>query len=90
MTPVEMEQDPVTDWVLGWFAAQAQVPEEEIRGDMDANYFEKGWIDSFQFIRLLADIEDELGVRFEQDEFQDRAFATVGGLVEAIERRSGA
>lgn len=73
------------DWVVNWFADNTEVSEEEIRNHLDDNYFELGYIDSFAFIMLIAAIEEELNTSFDNDRFQDRSFATVNGLVNAIQ-----
>jgi len=52
---------------------------------MQENYFLKGWIDSLKFIELISDIENEFQISFSNNEFQDRTFSTVEGLIKIIE-----
>lgn len=72
------------EWVINWFVENGEVSNEEIRNHLDENYFELGYIDSFAFIMLISAIEDELGVSFDNDMFQNRSFSTINGLVNAI------
>lgn len=71
------------NWVINWFAAHGAA-EVEIKEHLDENFFDLGYIDSFAFISLMADIEDEFGVSFDNDRFQDRAFSTIHGLGKAL------
>ena len=75
------------DWLEEWFSRKGMLP-----GDSDAirriNYFEAGLIDSMGVIELIEDCETSFGIRFEQRHFQDRRFATLGGLAEIISELS--
>ena len=51
------------------------------------NYFESGLVDSFVFITMLSDIEEKYGVSFSNDDFLDRSFATIDGLVCMINKK---
>jgi len=71
-------------WILDWFKKNTKVDVAEIENNIDANYFEKKWIDSITFIQFLDDIENEFQISFSNDVFQDRSFATISGLVRII------
>ncbi|AOH47352.1 hypothetical protein BCS37_02345 [Selenomonas sp. oral taxon 920] len=71
------------NWVIHWFAAHGAA-EAAIKEHLDENFFDLGYIDSFAFITLMSDIEDEFGVSFDNDRFQDRAFSTIRGLAKAL------
>lgn len=71
------------DWVINWFAAHGSA-EVEVKEHLDENFFDLGYIDSFAFITLMSDIEDEFGVSFDNDRFQERAFSTIHGLATAL------
>lgn len=75
-------------WVIQWFVKHANVSEEEIRNHMDVNYFNKEYIDSFEFIELIGDIED-LGIELDNEQFEDRKFATIRGLIEILNQKKG-
>ena len=55
--------------------------------DISENYFNIGWIDSFKFMSLISDIEDNYNIEFSNEEFQNRDFASVQGLTEIINKK---
>jgi acyl carrier protein len=61
------------------------VLENEINKDRDENYFMKGLIDSLKFISFISDIENKFNISFSNDEFQDRKFATINGIIQILE-----
>ena len=70
----------VKEWVVQWFAEHVGIETEVIKENLDVNFFHNGWIDSFQFINFISDIEDEFDITFSNDEFQDRSFASINGI----------
>jgi len=72
-------------WILKWFQDNANVLENEINKDRDENYFMKGWIDSLKFISFISDIENKFNISFSNDEFQNRKFATINGIIQILE-----
>jgi acyl carrier protein len=78
----------IQSWVVSWFSKNTDVSKEEVVENISQNYFEMGWIDSLQFISFISDIEREFGIHFSNDEFHDRSFATVQGIVGIIERKA--
>lgn len=72
-------------WIVNWFVKNANVEREEILGNLNENYFQLGYIDSFEFITLISDIEDTFDVEFENDQFEDRSFSTIAGMASIIE-----
>lgn len=81
-----MKRNEIMDWLIGWFKDNSTFEEAEIRGAISESYFEKGIIDSFTFIQLISDIEEKYQIEFENDQFEDRSFATIEGLTAIIER----
>ncbi|MBO4750879.1 MAG: acyl carrier protein [Lachnospiraceae bacterium] len=81
--------DTIMEWLIQWFCENAGQDEDEIRDSIDDNYFDKGFIDSFAFISLLGDIEDEFQIEFSNDQFEDRSFSTISGLAGIIEEITG-
>jgi acyl carrier protein len=77
----------VNVWLIKWFVSNSNTSEEEIKKNLMNNYFENGWIDSFKFIKFIADIEDFFKVTFSNDEFQNRNFATIYGLTKIIKSK---
>lgn len=78
------------DWLLQWFSENMGIVSEESRKHIDENFFELGYIDSFGFIMLIASVEEELHISFDNDQFQDRSFSTIRGFANALERMKDA
>lgn len=71
-------------WIMDWFIKKTGMPKENIQSVWNENYFDNGLIDSFVFIELLEDIENA-GFALTNDQFEDRRFATISGLVSILE-----
>ncbi len=76
--------EEVRDWVKKWFIENGNVESSLLEEKQEENYLDAGFIDSFTFIGLIADIEEHFGISFENDQFEDRKFATLNGLIEII------
>lgn len=74
----------VKTWIINWFSNNCD-EKLDIDNCYEDNYFESGLIDSYKFIMLLSDIEEEYNIQFENDKFQDREFSTIKGLIKALE-----
>lgn len=74
----------IKNWIVDWFVENGTATKEKVLASLDSNYFNEGFIDSFTFISLIGDIEDEYDIEFDNDQFLDRDFATVNGLAEII------
>ena len=81
-----MRKEDIINWLINWFGENSMMEKEEIRLFTSESYFEKGLIDSFVFIQLIEDIEEEYQIEFGNEQFEDRSFATIEGLAEIIER----
>ena len=77
-----------SEWLIEWFDQQTVVNESTLRSNTNKDYLHEGWIDSIKFIALISSIEKEFNIEFSNDEFQDRSFATIGGLAEIIADKS--
>jgi len=75
----------VNEWIINWFLENTSVSEEILKSNMNENYLEIGWLDSFHFISFITEIEDHFKIHFSNTSFQDRNFSTIPGLVNIIE-----
>ena len=75
----------VKDWIIEWFSKNSDIEKSEIEKNIHEDYLAKCWIDSLKFVELITDIENHFNIKFSNDEFQDRAFSTVFGLIQHIE-----
>jgi acyl carrier protein len=73
------------DYIEKWFLQNSSIEIEDIKNSYDVNYLQIGWIDSFDFIKMITDIEQYFKIKFKNDEFQNRSFATIDGLVHIVE-----
>lgn len=74
-----------TEWLINWFEENATVDRTTLEQNLDVNYLDAGYIDSFVFISLIGDIEDEFGISFDNEQFMNRNFATIHGLAEILD-----
>jgi acyl carrier protein len=72
-------------WAVAWFEGRGAVPGGSPAEKLAVDYFAAGLIDSLQVVELIAAAEEKFGVRFEDTHFQERRFATIGGIAEIIE-----
>lgn len=74
----------IKGWLVDWFTKNGTVTKDVLLENMSKNYFNEGFLDSFTFISLIADIEEQYDIEFDNDQFLDREFATLDGLAEII------
>lgn len=74
-------------WVINWFVENASIEYQIIEQNIQSNYIEEGMIDSFGFIQLISDIEEEFKMSFDDDDFMDENIFTIKGISEKIEER---
>jgi acyl carrier protein len=80
-------EEKIQEWIINWFRNNTNIIIEEITSNIDKNYFLEKWIDSLKFILLITAIEDEYKIRFSNEEFQDRKFASIIGLTEIVREK---
>jgi acyl carrier protein len=73
------------DWIITWFTKNTVAHISDIEKNTRQDYFVQNWIDSLKFITLITDIEEHFHIVFANDEFQNREFSTIDGLVKIIE-----
>lgn len=76
----------VEKWLVNWLTVNGGNDGAEIEKNINESYFAAGFIDSFQFINMISDIEDEFDIEFDNEQFEDRSFSTVRGMAKIIER----
>jgi acyl carrier protein len=80
--------DNKVNWLLNWFKQNGSIPVNFMEEQLQINYFEAGLIDSLGVINLIVGIEEHFNIRFNEGHFQDRRFATIGGLSDIIHELS--
>lgn len=71
-------------FLIEWFAKNSSFSEDQIQNKLDQNYFEQKWLDSFEFIKFITDIESTFSVSFQNEEFQNPKFTNINGLATII------
>lgn len=77
----------VKAWLIGWFKNETGEAEGSIKNKLHENYLSNGWLDSFKFIYFITAVEETFNISFDNNEFQDRSFATIEGVAKIIERK---
>lgn len=75
------------EWLIEWFAKHSVMDVNAIKADTTANYMELGIIDSFSFVMLISEIDDEYGVAFTNADFLNPDFMNIDGLAKMIDER---
>lgn len=75
------------DFIINWFVDNSALTREQIEADIDMNYLEKGVVDSFGFLGLIAACEEELGIEFDDDDFALDEIFTISGIIDVIENK---
>jgi len=80
----------IKDWLIDWFTKHSSLDAEGIKAALTANYMEEGMIDSFSFVMLISDIDEEYGVAFTNEDFLNPDFMNIEGLTKMIDERKEA
>ncbi len=75
------------DWLIDWFTKHSAISAEELQKSTTVNYMEAGFIDSFSFVMLLSDIDDEYDILFNNEDFLNPLFTNIEGLAKLIDER---
>lgn len=77
----------IKEWLIKWFGQHSSLNADELNAASKEDYLKKGIIDSFSFVMLVSDIDDEYEVAFTNEDFLDPRFPTIDGLAEMIGER---
>lgn len=81
--------EKIKNWLITWFSENTEAVVETLQQTWNSNYVEQGLIDSFQFLGLIADVENSFGFSFTEEDLTDGAILTLKGLAEKIDRLTG-
>lgn len=73
--------------VVALFSRSGEVPGDSIEEKLQCAYLERSVVDSFGLITIIAELEEDFGIRFEMDEMLHPDFQKIGGIVAAVERQ---
>ena len=77
----------IKEWLFGWFGQHSSFSAADLAAASNKNYLDAGIIDSFAFVQLLSDIDDEYDIVFTNDDFLDPRFSSIDGLALMIGER---
>lgn len=77
----------VKEWLIDWFANHSSLSTSELEVASKDDYLKKGIIDSFAFVTLISDIDDEYDITFTNEDFLDPRFSNIEGLATMISER---
>lgn len=80
-----MQKIDIKLWITDWFEKNTDLEKSQIEKNSNENYLGRGWIDSLKFIAFITDIEEKFDIRFSNEEFQNKEFASVDGISKIIE-----
>lgn len=76
-----MMSEPLQSFLLEYFQRQRPLPGATLADQLGCAYLDAGVINSLGLIDLVTEIESRFNVRFENEDFEDPRFRTVGGLL---------
>lgn len=79
----------IKEWLVDWFSNHSSFSTSALEAAAKEDYLKKGIIDSFSFVMLISDIDDEFDISFTNEDFLDPRFPTIDGLSEMIKERKG-
>jgi acyl carrier protein len=53
----------------------------------DVNYFDEDYIDSLGVFELISTFEEQFGIEFTDDDFENQNFVIINGLIDIIEKK---
>ena len=77
----------IKEWLIDWFCNHSSLSAAELEAASKDDYLKKGIIDSFSFVMLISDIDDEFDIAFTNEDFLDPRFTSIDGLTEMIQER---
>ena len=77
----------IKEWLIDWFCNHSSLSAAELEAASKEDYLKKGIIDSFSFVMLISDIDDEFDIAFTNEDFLDPRFPSIDGLTEMIKER---
>ncbi len=82
-----MDNMDIKEWLIDWFSNHSSLNKAQLEASLKEDYLKKGIIDSFSFVMLISDIDDEFDVAFTNDDFLDPRFSNIDGLATLIVER---
>lgn len=78
-------KNKVSDFIIKLLQRRHKI--EKTENIENLNYVEKGYVDSLGIIKFVAEIEDEFGIEFSDEELASPSFKVLGELIKLVERK---
>ncbi len=81
--------DDIQSKLSGFIRKQYMIPDDDANFTPDTQLFDSGYIDSFGMNDLIAFIEKEFGVKFEDKDISQGALDSIANMAAAIVKKKG-
>ena len=73
----------IETWIVEYFEQKGKGVDgrDEL---LEANFFERKYLDSLGVVEMITGLEDDFGVRIESEHMQDPRFCTIRGLAQIV------
>lgn len=78
----------VLEWLIAWMEKKDPDLSGSLEEKLKINYLQAKIINSMNVLEMVIEIEETFGISFTPEHFQERRFATIGGLGEIISELS--
>ena len=75
----------IKKFLITWFENKSKIKIN--KKDLEKDYFNEEWIDSFEIINLIEDLQDKFYIEFNDKDFQHSNFSTIDGLSKIIVKK---
>lgn len=77
----------IKDSIVNWFTNKG-IAKEDILANINKNYLELGYIDSFGFLELISYCESEFKISFEKEDLENNQIFSIEGIIDIISKKA--
>lgn len=74
------QKDFYVEWLVAWFSGRVEMPS----GAVHRNFFVEGWLDSFNTLELILEMETAFNISLNDSILSDPRFSSISGLSEIL------
>lgn len=75
-----VQKDFYLKWLENWFGKRVDMPADAVF----RNFFVEKWIDSFQTLELILEMESEFHIKLDDSVLSDSRFSSISGLSDIL------
>ena len=76
------KESEIKEYLILWFQNKTKMKIK--KNYLDKDYFHEEWIDSFEIVNLIEELQDQFNIEFNDTDFQHSNFSTINGLTKII------